>query len=58
MLTIVWCLMCIQSRLLNLRARLVGTLIFKSEAQVGNTGSLVGSDARVKSAAGRPLQRE
>lgn len=50
MLTIIWCLMCIQYRLLNLRARLVETLIFKVRPKLVIAGSLAGFDTQVQSA--------
>lgn len=48
MLTIIWCLTCIQYWLLNLRAGLVETLILKSEPKLVIAGSLVGSDTKAQ----------
>lgn len=52
MLTIIWCLICIQYCLLNCRAGLVETFIFKSEAQTGNSWIVSWSETQVQPAEG------
>lgn len=52
MLTIIWCLICIQYCLLNCRAGLVETFIFKSEAHTRNSWIISWSETQVQPAEG------